>query len=155
MFIKLENGEPVGNPLIQENMQYLFPNFNFNQVVTPSMIEPMGYGIYEFSQQPTLERYKKLSEGTPIKNLNNGIYYQNWQIVDKTAEECALEDQQQEESVRRQRNGRLFMTDWTQVADSPLSSEKKLEYQTYRTVLRNVPSQEGFPWSVIWPVEPT
>lgn len=155
MFIKLENELAVGYPLVQENMEYLFPDFNFNQIVTPAMVQSLGYGIYEFSQQPSVERYKKIVEGTPQLNPYNGIWFQNWEVVDKTPEECLAEDKEQEESIRRLRDGRLYMTDWSQLPDSPLSEEKKLEYKNYRQALRDVSLQEGFPWNVQWPVDPS
>ena len=47
------------------------------------------------------------------------------------------------------------MTDWSQLPDSPLSEEKKLEYKNYRQALRDVSLQEGFPWNVQWPLDPS
>ena len=155
MFIKLENGQPVGNAVIQANMEYLFPQFNFNQILSPSMVEPLGYGIYEFTQiPPQPERYKKIVEGTPILNSSNGIYYQNWQIVDMTASEQADADNKKVEIVRAERNDKLRSTDWTQLADVTLSAEKRAEYTSYRQALRDITTAEWFPWQVIWPTPP-
>ena len=42
------------------------------------------------------------------------------------------------------RNKRLYLlqdSDWTVVADSPLSDAKKAEWSTYRQALRDLPSQ--------------
>ena len=41
-------------------------------------------------------------------------------------------------TIRLQRNGLLRESDWTQFNDSPLSNEKKLEWATYRQLLRDV-----------------
>ena len=46
---------------------------------------------------------------------------------------------------RSERNKLLSDTDWTQVADSPLSNDKKTEWANYRTALRDLPSKSGWP----------
>ncbi|NLK39239.1 MAG: hypothetical protein GX303_03180, partial [Clostridiales bacterium] len=57
-------------------------------------------------------------------------------------------------SVRDKRNLLLAEYDWTQNADSPLAPEKKAEWAAYRQALRDIPEQEGFPYSVVWPAKP-
>ena len=42
--------------------------------------------------------------------------------------------------LREQRNMLLQECDWTQSPDSPLSSDKKTEWETYRQALRDLPS---------------
>ena len=54
--------------------------------------------------------------------------------------------------VREERNAKLAATDWTQAAD--VSQVVKDSYVSYRQALRDVPTQEGFPWNVTWPTEP-
>ena len=48
-------------------------------------------------------------------------------------------------SKRSERNRLLAETDWTQVSDSPLSSDKKTEWANYRTALRDLPTVSGWP----------
>lgn len=154
MFIKLENGQPVGNAVTQSNLEYLFPNFNFNQILTSAMVEPLGYGIYEFTQIPTAQRYEKIVEGTAIRNNNNGIYYQNWQAQAMTAEEQQQTDLRRAELMRAERNLMLSATDWTQIGDAPLTAEKRAEYVVYRQALRDITSAAEFPWNMTWPIKP-
>lgn len=59
-----------------------------------------------------------------------------------------------EEQIRQQRNMLLVRSDWTQLPDAPLTTEKKTEWETYRQALRDVTSQSGFPATVDWPVAP-
>jgi hypothetical protein len=54
--------------------------------------------------------------------------------------------------VRHQRDERLWKTDWTQYFDIPQTTKDK--WAPYRQALRDVPSQEGFPYNVVWPNEP-
>ncbi len=59
--------------------------------------------------------------------------------------------------LRGYRNVQLSTTDWTQGADSPLSSDKKAEWQTYRNKLRDLPSNAKAPmWfeESDWPLAP-
>ena len=58
------------------------------------------------------------------------------------------------ELLRAQRDALLSACDWTLMNDSTLSSDKKTEWQTYRTALRNIPQQSGFPDTVNWPSKP-
>ena len=56
--------------------------------------------------------------------------------------------------LRGQRDALLTGCDWTQAADSPLDATTKAAWATYRTALRNVPQQAGFPITVNWPTSP-
>ena len=56
-----------------------------------------------------------------------------------------------EVSVRTERDGLLMNSDWTQVDDAPVD---KSAWATYRKLLRDLPSQEGFPNTITWPVKP-
>lgn len=59
--------------------------------------------------------------------------------------------------VRTIRNGLLEDSDWTQSPDSPLTTEKKTEWATYRQALRDVPATNSSVTdidSVVWPTKP-
>lgn len=91
-------------------------------------------------------------------NVQNGIE----QVLKNTAEEQAKwnvmkaeyeagADDRAAAIVRTERDAKLAETDWTQVADAPVSQE---DWTAYRALLRSIPEQEGFPATVNWPVEP-
>ena len=52
--------------------------------------------------------------------------------------------------VRAHRDHLLANTDWTALVDGTLSTAMA----TYRQALRDVPTQEGFPYAVTWPSKP-
>jgi len=59
--------------------------------------------------------------------------------------------------VRFKRNTKLRASDWTQMADSPLTDAKKTEWADYRQSLRDLPLNQSSPASlevVVWPTEP-
>ena len=51
------------------------------------------------------------------------------------------------QDVRRKRDELIAATDWTGNSDVTMTSAMT----TYRTALRNVPAQAGFPNSITWP----
>ena len=46
---------------------------------------------------------------------------------------------------RETRNELLAVSDWTQFNDSPLTDEAKTSWATYRTALRDLPTNENWP----------
>ena len=66
-----------------------------------------------------------------------------------------------EASVRATRNDKLAVTDWVtskaveQDAQDGLGVKIPLAWLNYRQALRDITKQEGFPYSVTWPTEPS
>lgn len=56
--------------------------------------------------------------------------------------------------LRAKRNVLLSATDWTQLADSPLTSEQKTAFATYRQDLRDLPDDYPDASNVVWPTAP-
>ncbi len=66
--------------------------------------------------------------------------------VEKTTEQIAADRISLATRINRnERNALLAASDWTQANDSPLAAEKKVEWASYRTALRNLPASEGWP----------
>jgi hypothetical protein len=149
-FIKLNNGVPEGNVIVEENLRQVLTNATFPPVVTDSFIEPFGYGVYDFRNQPPIARYQKNIEVTPVKN-QYGIWCQTWQTVEMSSSEKTLEDERKAAEVRFNRNQKLYSSDWTQMADAPVD---KTAWAAYRQELRDLTSQTGFPWDITWPSQP-
>lgn len=57
--------------------------------------------------------------------------------------------------LRNERDQLLTGTDWTQMADSPLSEADKSIWATYRQELRDLPDNTASPNAVVWPELPT
>lgn len=62
----------------------------------------------------------------------------------------AVLDEMAAKSVRQQRDRLLAETDWMALSDVTLSAEMA----SYRQALRDVPSQAGFPHTIVWPTKP-
>lgn len=58
------------------------------------------------------------------------------------------------DSIRAERNFKLSQSDWTQLADAPLSPEQKQDWTVYRQALRDLPSAFATVEEVVWPTAP-
>jgi len=59
---------------------------------------------------------------------------------------------EQADFAREKRNGLLLETDWSQARDIPTATSSL--WIEYRQLLRDIPTQSGFPTDIIWPVKP-
>ncbi len=73
---------------------------------------------------------------------------------DSLAPPPIIDDSEQRTQIRKERNQKLTECDWTQLDDTPLDNVAKAEWAAYRQALRDVPDQPGFPFNVIWPIQP-
>lgn len=152
MFIKLENGQPVGHPVSEDNFHYLFPGVSFSWPFVAEDVEPHGFGIYDFTSQPELGTFEKAVEIAPVKD-EHGRWMQTWTVQPMTEEEQSERIEQEWMIVRMSRNMLLAKSDWTIGNDSPLSDEKKAEWASYRQALRDITTQTD-PFNITWPTKP-
>lgn len=72
------------------------------------------------------------------------------------AADCEWEDNRTTDEaadiVRAERARLLQASDWTQLGD--IDAGVKARYASYRQALRDIPEQEGFPFTVTWPELP-
>jgi hypothetical protein len=64
----------------------------------------------------------------------------------------AVSTEQASSDARTERNNRLSATDWTQHGDVPEGTAAK--WAPYRQALRDISSQDGFPFFIEWPEKP-
>jgi hypothetical protein len=62
----------------------------------------------------------------------------------------AVKDAEQAKNVRATRDSKLAETDWRYRRDQTTTPE----WDAYCQALRDLPAQEGFPWTITWPVAP-
>ena len=55
-------------------------------------------------------------------------------------------------NARSERSSLLLSSDWSQTPDATVD---KTAWLSYRTLLRDVPQQAGFPSTILWPQEPS
>jgi hypothetical protein len=66
----------------------------------------------------------------------------------------AQKDAEQAASIRSHRNAKLAACDWKVLRVLEAGGLQDFDVVAYRQALRDIPSQDGFPWNVTWPTEP-
>lgn len=96
-------------------------------------------------------RTQKLVPAEPYLE-NNQVYTVS--VADKTQEEKDADTLSQATSVRADRAKRLQDTDWVVIKHLERNENIPGAWEVYRQALRDVPTQAGFPWDVVWPAKP-
>ena len=112
------------------------------------LVNNLGYYQIKVPAQPE-DGYKY---AMTVPELVEGVLQVTWVRVDEAATSERLN--MLARLVKSQRAELLAQSDWTQLADVPLSAEKKQQWETYRQALRDISSQAKFPWRIDWPVAP-
>ena len=58
------------------------------------------------------------------------------------------------ELVKTERDSLLYLSDWTDTVSASTRLENYNAWQFYRQQLRDITTQEGYPFNVIWPTQP-
>lgn len=111
-------------------------------IAVPNISAPLGADVYYSSSQ------KKVLPLPPRPSFDHVYNYdlRQWEL-DVTALAA---------KVRAQRDEMLAASDFTQGADQQawMTAAQKASWANYRQALRDIPSQPGFPSSVVWPTKP-
>lgn len=141
--------QSTGAVVFEQEFRAMFPNTSLPVPLTESAINGLGGDIVFEGPQPSATRYQIVVRQGVI--MLGDKWYTNYVAVDLPPEACTALDDQQAAAVRADRNARLAACDWTQLSDAPVDD---LAWAVYRQALRDVTSQAGFPWEVVWPDEP-
>jgi hypothetical protein len=157
-----------GAVMYQDEFRRLHTGLGLPKVLTEAIINEWGGDIVFEGPQATGGTVYQYSMRQGVEQLE-GKWYTKYILgpvfTDRAAEgdqpaqtaaeqETAykvMKDAEQAANVRRSRTEKLKDCDWTQIADS---TADKTAWATYRTALRNVPAQSGFPWTITWPETP-
>ena len=143
----------VENGIVASENRYLPMNWNnisnFNSLDADSLKQ---FGWYP---------YRFIEATIPSDYTIDGSYYEitDDEVLEiQTTRPLTDEEQQtiidsQWANIRSRRNIELNESDWTHISDSPLTVEKKEEWQIYRQSLRDITTQLN-PFSIEWPTPP-
>ena len=171
MFAKLTNGKVAQYPYTVGDLRRDNPNVSFPKTVPTSVMArygmvPVGYEAapdydpmtqrIQHSNMPERETLGTYTEDdAPMPELvGEPIYSGRWvltkTVVDLTDEEIAARLTAKEAEVRKERDKLIAETDWWVLPDRTATDEQL----AYRQALRDISSQEGFPYNVTWPTKP-
>jgi hypothetical protein len=101
LYIRLENGEPVGHPIAGSNLQYIFPGINLENNI------PEGCAKFQRNDVPELGVYEKL-EGTTYEFID-GVVHDVHNISKLTKTEMK---KMQEDTKERWKSNPLAFKSW-------------------------------------------
>jgi len=170
MHVKLTNGQPDQFPYTVGQFRRDNPNTSFPRQIPNTILR--RYAVYEVTEleKPSHDPLvQTLVVGTPTREVirmkteadctdpdtgevdtdqvGQPLYGNEWEVAYTVQN---MEQATAEANVRSKRDGLLSETDWMASSDVTMSSDMT----TYRQALRDVPAQEGFPFSVTWPTKP-
>lgn len=140
----------AGVVVTDSEFRALHPSTSFPPQLTEEILDSFEADVIFEGPQPQTTRYQFTARQGVIQ-MSDGKWYRNYVAIDMPDEAKTALDEQQAASVRDQRNRLLAESDWTQLPDSPPDA---LTWGVYRKALRDIPSQPGFPWDIIWPEAP-
>jgi hypothetical protein len=147
MYAKLNNGLIEKYPYTIGELRKDNPNTSFpSQISKETLTE---YGVVEVQEVPApqINHTQNLIESTPV--FEDNVWKQKWAVLAASPEDIQERTLQAEAQVRAERNARLTASDWTQGKDIPDSVSQA--WVPYRQALRDLTSQGGFPFDVVWP----
>jgi hypothetical protein len=144
------NTETLEYPIQEGAIRALFSNTSFPF----PFIAPEPYALVQEVQLPEFNRLReRIVTLTP--EIIDGVWHRRYEVLplapEIVSENEAQALQQQGAQVRANRNQLLQQSDWTQVIDAKVN---QIAWATYRQALRDITSQPGFPWEIIWPTQP-
>ena len=138
-----------------------FPNTSLPAPLTSEVITDFGGDVVLEGPQATGGTVYQYSQRQGVEQIN-GKWYTKYVLgpiftdneestaAEQEANYKAMKDAEQAKNVRDERTRKLAETDWRFRSDMTPSQA----WIDYCVALRNVPEQEGFPWTIEWPTEP-
>jgi hypothetical protein len=138
-------------------------------ITTTEVLEALGADVVFEGAQASGGTVYQYSQADGVEQID-GKWYTKYVLgpvfVDTTVEgvtTTALEhetaykaqkDADQAKSVRQSRDDKLKETDWVVIKNLELNANIPGIWEVYRQALRDIPTQGGFPWTIVWPTQP-
>lgn len=141
MFVKISADKVVSYPYTMTDLRRENPQTSFPATVSDEILA--GYEVYPVKAvtAPKID-FKTHRVESGVENIG-GVWTQVWETLQ-------LPEASATDNVRAHRARLLSETDWMALSDNTMTPE----WASYRQVLRDITSQEGFPYTVEWPTKP-
>lgn len=155
----------TGQVMYESEFRKLFPNTSLPSQLSETIINELGGDVVFEGPQATGGTVYQYSMSQGVEQIE-GKWYTKYilgptfidTVVDGTTTTAAeheaaykaQKDAEQAKSARATRATKLSETDWRFRSDMNPSQE----WKDYCQALRDVPTQAGFPWTIVWPTQP-
>jgi len=138
-------------PYSLEELRNDNPNTSFPLQMSEEELAEWDVFTVEYQDPPAFnEQTESIELDAPA--LVDGKWVRGWIVTPAIEEEIENRRLIKADSVRIQRDRALTKTDYTQLNDYSGSPTYQAQIKQLRQALRDVPSQPGFPWDVVWPL---
>jgi len=110
-----------------------------------------GWYDFEPTPQPQVDLNAYTTYEVYLDSENIARY--RWTVTQKTGDDLSQAINEKWLLVRAERTRTLSISDFTQISDAPVTSEKRVEWATYRQALRDLTTQTD-PFNIAWPTSP-
>ena len=139
----------TGQVMFEGEFRSMHPETSFPVPLTAEILGDFGADVVLEGPQAQPTRYQ-VAFRNGVEQID-GKWYTKYSVAEMDQETKDALDAKQAALIRSERTQKLAESDWTQVADAPVNKET---WAVYRQSLRDVTTQTGFPWEVIWPAKP-
>ena len=156
LLVKTSNGQVEQFPYTLGDLRRDNPQTSFPKKIGDALLA--SYGIYHVMPEPQPEHdplvqtvvrdVEPHNNETAVDEETGETYETGRWVIGYTVENKPQD--KAEEAIRNQRDRLLTDTDWMALSDNTMTPE----WASYRQALRDITSQEGFPYSVDWPTKP-
>jgi hypothetical protein len=143
LLVKTSNGVVEQYPYTISDLYHDNPHTSFPKTVSKDALA--NYSVYEVTPT-TRPEYNHLVQSVVCNSephVESGEWVIGYTVENKTQDLA-------ETNVRNYRSNLLSKTDWMATTDNTMTTAMA----EYRQALRDITSQEGFPYDVTWPTKP-
>jgi hypothetical protein len=154
LYIKIENEQTVGYPMIVQTIRDLHPNISFPSIIDSSELLVLGYAEYIRTVPPETGVLQKAVELTPV--FDGTVATQTWEVQAMSDQETADVTANALIAARSVQRSLLSRSDWTEMPSVQAKKDQtwKDNWAAYRTAVRDADKQPTWPLGPVWPVEP-
>lgn len=155
---------------ITSQQEYLMqnPGVNLPRVWSEETFNSIGYDpVWAIAPAGLPSSSTKEWYRDGVKQDENGNWVYNWierdiyvdipngaTKLEQEAEHIAREDKALAEGARNMRNDLLRLSDWVILKAKENEEAVPEDWKKYRNDLRDLPSKDGFPRNISWPIKP-
>ena len=156
MFVKLNNNKEIDQyPYSIEKFREEHNNLSLPVALSDAFLG--NYNVYPvyFGIEP--DNFNKKTHKKLLKNIPTLIedrWVLEWEVVVKTENEIVVDTQELSSKIRKERDDLLKETDWMASKAFETNTPVPEVWALYRQALRDLTSQEGFPYDITWPQNP-
>ena len=138
----------TGQVVFENEFRSLFPDTSFPQQLSKQLLDDFGADVVFEGPQPQLTRYQ-IGFLDGVEQIEEK-WYTKYSVIEMDDDAKVAKDLEQAKRARFTRDALLAETDWRFRSDMTPSQA----WKDYCQALRDIPTQEGFPWDVQWPEKP-